>query len=141
MNARTRQCDVFIQTGLWESGVAGRAMLLQANSGMISHSRYGQGLPRCNSFLSATAWVTTAAAANFASEEFGPVRLRLYRGRRDRKPIVHCIRFARADDGSGRRSSGAPNDVEFVIPSNGVLYDAQFSANELLFQIRTEEPF
>jgi opacity protein-like surface antigen len=33
------------------------------------------------------------------------------------------------------------NDVRFVIPSNGGLYDGQFSANELLFQIRIYEPF
>ena len=33
------------------------------------------------------------------------------------------------------------NEVRFVIPSNGGLYDGQFSANELLFQIRIYEPF
>jgi opacity protein-like surface antigen len=33
------------------------------------------------------------------------------------------------------------DDVSFVIPSNGVLFDTQFSANELLFQIRIYEPF
>jgi opacity protein-like surface antigen len=33
------------------------------------------------------------------------------------------------------------NDVRFVVPSNGGLYDAQFSASELLFQIRIYEPF
>ena len=33
------------------------------------------------------------------------------------------------------------NEVRFVIPSNGGLYDSQFSANELLFQIRIYEPF
>jgi len=33
------------------------------------------------------------------------------------------------------------NEVEFVIPSNCGLYDSQFSANELLFQIRIYEPF
>ena len=32
MNARAKQCDIFMQTGLWESDVAGHAMLLQAST-------------------------------------------------------------------------------------------------------------